>query len=215
MKTSLALVATLLAAPAFATDKPFDIKIKGVSGTGCPDPKVFSVEVDPATGDYNIVAEFNQDKDVFVATSSPTETNKRVNCTIDYDLKLAPQYKLDIAQFEVDGQYNLSETGTAFFSIRHAVPGLANASIQSVSKKYDADDADGNWRLSGYIEGIDERVNVCGGTIPLQVQIRATARQSSMDSLDTFVTVDNAEGDIHAQRGKKKIKCSAKPVFCF
>ncbi|RYZ71447.1 MAG: DUF4360 domain-containing protein [Proteobacteria bacterium] len=215
MKKLLVLTATLFAAPVFATDKPFDIVIKSVSGTGCPDPSVFSVEVDPASGDYNLVAEFNQNGDVFVANSSVSETNKRVNCTIDYDLKLAPQYKLDIAQFELDGQYNLSETGTAFFSIRHAVPGLANASIQSVTKKYDTDDADGNWRLSGYIEGIDERVNVCGGTIPLQVQIRATARQSSIDSLDTFVTVDNAEGDVHAQRGKKKIKCNAKPVWCY
>ena len=214
MKKLLMLTATILSAPLMATDSPFEIEIVEVKGSGCPDKEVFSVEVDPATGLYNIIAEFNAEEDVFTATSSASVTNKRANCTIDYNLKLNPKYRLDVAQFELDGQYNLSETGTAFFSIRHSVPGLANATIQSVSKKWDADEADGNWKLAGYIEGIDERVNYCGATIPLQVQMRATARQASSDTLDTFVTVDNAEGDIHALKGKRKIKCNAKPIPC-
>ncbi len=213
MKALFVAAGLLLSVEAFA-GSAFEIEITDVKGTGCPNKDAVQVDVDPVTGQYNIIANFNEEDSFFTAASSPEFTNVRVNCTIDYNLILAPKYKLDYAEFLVDGQYNLSETGTAFFSIRHAVPGIADPTYHNVTKKWDVDDADGNWKLFGSIDGIDEEVNHCGATIPLQVQIRATARQARTDSLDTFVSVDNAEGDIFAKKGKRKIKCSAKPVKC-
>lgn len=208
------LAAIVLSGTAFASN-PYDIHITRVTGTGCPDPSLVSVEVNPL-GEYVIIARFNQNQDVFIAESSQTRTTARVDCIIDYNLVLDSRYKLGEASFQIDGQYNLSETGTAFYSIRHNVPGLANPTYENVS--YSAlrgDNPDDNFILKGFIEGIDERVNQCGAVIPLEVQLRATARQARTDQLTTFVAVDNGEGNVRAERGYRQIKCQARPVPCF
>lgn len=206
-------VAGLLSSTAFAS-QPYTVEITGVRGEGCPDPSKVSVEISPL-GEYYITAAFNEEEEVFIAETDNNRTTARVGCTIDYVLRLAPNYKLDYAEFLIDGQYNLSETGVAFYSIRHNVPGLANPTYHNVSySALDGDLLNDNFILYGYIEGIDDRVNYCGAAIPLQVQIRGTARQARNDNLTTFIAIDNAEGHPNAKRGVRKIKCTPWPVPC-
>ena len=210
--TSLILLA--LPTLAQASHPDYTIEITGVTGTGCPDASAIKTVYNEVTGEYYIDAKFNQAGDVFFAETldRPTE---RVGCTVSYNLKLADDKMLDLAQFNIDGQYNLSENGTAFFSIRHNVPGFGSPTYHNVSySSRNGDLPDDNFQLSGSIEGIDQRVNVCGGTIPLEVQIRATARSGRNDGLTTFVAVDNATGDIYAREGYRRISCKPYIVPC-
>ena len=193
---------------------PFTIEIVDVHGNGCPEKEKISVELSP-TGNYYITAQFNEYEDYFYAETNGEKTTSRVQCTIDYLLHLEESYKLDYAEFYIDGEYHLSESGTAFYSIRHNVPGVDQPVFHNISRSaFEQDPYSGNFQLFGSIEGIDHRVNYCGSSIPLQVQIRATARKSTVDLTETFVGVDNAEGDMGEREGQQKINCYGRVVGC-
>ncbi|MFW7381547.1 MAG: DUF4360 domain-containing protein [Oligoflexus sp.] len=220
-KNILATLGTMtltIAAPALAKDMPtpptFSIKITDVYGEGCPNKRDIWVEIAP-TGHYYIRAQFNDYQDFFYAITSEEETTSRVNCIIDYEVQLHPDYKLDYAEFYVDGEYHLSEAGTAFASIRHNVPGVDHPVFHNMTRSVENEDpAHGNFQFFGSIDGIDERVNHCGATIPLQVQLRATARRSKIDVQETFVAIDNGDGRFGEREGVRQIDCYGRVVSC-
>ncbi|SMF72369.1 DUF4360 domain-containing protein [Pseudobacteriovorax antillogorgiicola] len=193
---------------------PFSIEVTEVRGSGCPHPDEISVDLSP-TGNYFIVAQFNNYDDHFLAVTSPDTSTARVNCTIQYNLILDEGYRLDYAEFYIDGEYHLSENGTAFFSIRHNVPGVDQPVFHNMSRSaFDDDKLSDNFQLFGSIEGIDKRANYCGATIPIEVQLRATARRAFDDSFDTFVGVDNAEGEMGERQGRQQIDCFGRVISC-
>ena len=208
------LLALSLPTTAVVAQPDYTIEITDVTGSGCPEASAVKAVYNDITGEYYLDAKFNQAGDVFFAETLDRPTD-RVACIISYNIHLADGKKLDLAQFNIDGQYNLSENGTAFFSIRHNVPGFSSPTYHNVSYSTRAgDQPDDNFKLSGSIEGIDSRANVCGGTIPLEVQVRATARSGRSDDLTTFVAVDNATGDIFARDGYRRISCKPYIVPC-
>jgi hypothetical protein len=192
-------------------EAPFTIEIIDAYGSGCPDLEDIEVDLTP-TGYYYMRAQFNEYNDHFFAETDDKNTTSRINCTIDYKLHLAANYRLDYAEFYVDGEYHLAESGTAFLSIRHNVPGVDQPVFHQMSRSIrNQDPFSGNFQLFGSIDGIDERVNYCGASIPLQVQLRATARRAADD---TFVAIDNGDGTIGERRGVREIDCYGRVISC-
>ena len=93
------------------------------------------------------------------------------------------------------------------FSIRQNVPGVSNPQFASVSYRAGSDPLDDVWRLQGNFQGLSGSVNQCGATIPIEVQVRGTARRGRNSGDDTFIAVFNGEGDTNAQRGFRRIRC--------
>lgn len=219
MNRLLALLALQMASSAYSTGNqvplpPFTIEIVDVYGSGCPEMDQIYVHLS-ADGNYYIAAQFNEYEDYFFAETYQDVTTSRVQCTIDYLLHLSPNYKLDFAEFYIDGEYHLSESGTAFYSIRHNVPGVDQPTFHNISRNaFDHDPYSGNFQLFGSIEGIDSRVNYCGASIPLQVQIRATARKAIHDKRESFVGVDNAAADMGERAGERKVNCYGQVISC-
>ncbi len=202
---SLAAVATMLSTSVFAN---YSLEFVDAFGTGCPDPSVISVEKS-VDGNFFIKADFdNKNVDAFAAQTDAVNALGRTDCTIKYNIKLDKGYKLSRAAFSADGEYSLApESGRAFFSIRQNVPGASTPEFASVSFSADKDLLDNVWQLSGSFQGLNSSVNQCGATLPIEVQVRGTARRGRSADDDTFIAIFNGEGDADAQRGFRRISC--------
>ena len=148
----------------------------------------------------------------FQAETTGSQTSARSYCRILYDLNLDPGYRVEGAKFIADGQYELSENGTASIKIRYSTMGSLNPQFEY--RSYSArrnDPSDGNYDITGSIEGLDDYLTTCGAKIPFDLQVTATARRGRSDSLDTFVTVDQGSGRSNPSRITGRIrlkKCS-------
>jgi hypothetical protein len=193
-----------------AASPPFTIELGTVEGTGCRQPDIVTVETNEF-GEYFIDAKFFEGGDFTVETSG-SQTVARKACTISYKLRLHSGYQLESADFLADGEYSLSENGQASARIRYKIPGIGSPSIAFQSFRADSgDDLDGVVDLVGkiYNSNIDGRL-LCGGAIPLEVQVHATARKASSDTANTFIAIDNGEG----QTGTSLIRCRVQVTPC-
>lgn len=212
---AVALTATVSTA-AFASPK-YNLEFVDAFGTGCPDPSVISVEKG-ADGNFFINADFdkNAGPDAFSAATDGSKALARTDCTIKYNIRLNRGYKMRSASFSADGEYSLEpDSGRAFFSIRQNVPGVSNPQFSTVSYSVrNGDLLDDVWQLTGNFQGLSGSVNRCGATIPIEVQIRGTARRGRNAADDTFIAVFNGEGDTTAQRGYRRLYCFPIIVPC-
>ena len=188
----------------------YNLEFVDAFGTGCPDPSVISVEKG-ADGNFFINADFdkNAGPDAFSAATDGVSALGRTDCTIKYNIKLNRGFKLSSASFSADGEYSLEpDSGRAFFSIRQNVPGVSNPQFSTVSYSVrNGDPLDDVWQLTGNFQGVSGSVNRCGATIPIEVQIRGTARRGRNAADDTFIAIFNGEGDANARRGFRRLFC--------
>ncbi|MEJ2418723.1 MAG: hypothetical protein P8Y45_17685 [Exilibacterium sp.] len=207
------IMALSLSTSAMASSK-YELEFVDAFGTGCPDPSVISVEK-AADGSFFIKADFdkNAGPDAFSAATDAEVALARTDCTIQYKIKLGSKYKLKQASFSVDGEYSLTdEGGRAFFSIRQNVPGVVDPVFVTARYSAATDPLDDIWYLEGNFRGLfSSDINYCGATIPIEVQVRGSARHARNAQDDTFIAIFNGEGDINARRGYRRIHC--KPIF--
>lgn len=211
MKPVLTLSGALLLAAAsaptasaqpFPAQPPFQLQLVEVTGSGCSQADVVSIQ-NNVLGDYYIDAHFYQQSGAgFASETNQAATTDRKDCTIRYNLMLAPGYLLDDASFEVDGEYDLSELGSASVSVRYNVPGVGGPSIAYQSYQSGSAPQQAPYQLTGGISVDDPRVNYCGAVIPLEIQVKATARQGRADQRDTLITVDNGQGETNVSRAR-------------
>ena len=176
-----------------AADPPFTIELGDVRGTGCEEPEFVTVEQNEL-GHYYIEARFYEQGDGFLVETDATHTTARKHCTIPYRLLLKPGYVLESADFVVDGEYDLSEQGRASLSVRYNVPGIGKPSIAFDSFRYDTDPLAGAFLLEGNIDVEDDEINYCGAEVPLEIQVKGTARRGRKDKSDSLIAIDNGVG---------------------
>jgi hypothetical protein len=202
--------ATVGATPPAGNDVPFEIEVVDVHGSGCTAGDVSIVSRLP--GRYELQAEFQKDPNrpnAFLAEASASRTTDFQNCTIDFNLKMKPGYKLEAAAFNADGIYSLSPLGTTNLAIRFDVPGVGTPQWVQRTASYRSDPSNGTLPLSGAIQVDDPDVNYCGATIPFQIQIHGSASRGFGDQVPTSLQVTNG-----STRGTQSVGCVVTPTPC-
>ncbi|MES2504947.1 MAG: DUF4360 domain-containing protein [Myxococcota bacterium] len=137
------------------------------------------IRVVEEAGEYYIAAYF-QNMDAI----AETKVLDKKRCTMNYKIQLAPDYKLDVFQFSVDGVYQLSEHGTARLTVSHRVVNNSSARTTKFFSASQGDAAMGDIHdYSGAISAdqIPASYSHCGASIPLTTSIYAEAVKPAAD----------------------------------
>ncbi len=203
MTTQKALLAVFsLATSSFALASPAEISNVRLSGDCAFD----DIHVEEEGGEYFIVAAF----DSITAQSFSGQPNEKKRCTMDYDLRLAPGYSLELFQFSVNGVYQLSDQGTARLTVSHRA---ANGKSVRVTEFFsqsqghapfgDINDQTGDitrFDLQPVYQG-------CGAQIPLNTSIFAQASQPNTDqSGQTLISLDDGTSSAYYKLCKIQVQ---------
>lgn len=142
-------------------------------------------------GEYFIEAFFFDMDATIDGTDSLSE---KKTCLMNYDLQLAPGYKLEVVDFSVDANYELSDSGSARLTVSHRVDNgpSARTTISKSARKGDPLFGDVH-DLTGTIKRNQLGVSAqrCGASIPLKTTLQAQARMPSVDAGQiTSITLD-------------------------
>lgn len=192
-----------MASTAFAVGEGFDVELVESFGTGCPDPSIISLER-ADNGEFFIQANFNPDAaNIFAAATDEGSARATTNCTIRYNVVPEPGVQLESLQLSVDGEYQLSNGGRALFSVRQTVPGVTDPVFGTASFRAGNDPADGVWNITSDFVGLGAAVNQCnaaGSVVPIEVQVRGSARRARNDTDNTAISVFLVDGADNLRR---------------
>ncbi len=190
-----------------AQASPFQISQLVTSGD-CVGSDIQIVE---ENGESYIKAFF--DDDTMTATADGIAHDKR-RCTMDFKLKVANGWKLDVFEFAVDGTYQLSTQGTARLTVSHRAgnaPAIRTTRFISLQQGDEPFGEVGNGGFSGTVYGyqLGGDYPACASTIPLETSIFAAVTQPTSDSSGvTQIVLDEGNSDT---KGYVIGKVKAKP----
>ncbi|MBU2706752.1 hypothetical protein KCM76_12230 [Zooshikella marina] len=142
-------------------------------------------------GEYYIEAFFF---DMDATIDGTLALSQKKSCLMNYNLKVAPGYRLEFIDFSVDANYELSNSGSVRLTVSHRVENAPSVRTTVSKRAANGDPLAGDINdHTGTIKAnqLGHSSQQCGASIPLKTSLYAQARMPSTDRGQiTSVTLD-------------------------